>query len=265
MERRPDDAYLSESSKGNSGGMTVRGSLQYRELARFYDPLTDWKDYRSEARRVEAIAAQYGNPGRTTWLDVACGTGRHLEFLHRNHPCAGVDGSREMLRIARRRLPHIPLVQADMRSFQLPNRFDVVSCLFSAIGHLRTKRDVRSALANFEAHLKPGGVVVVEPWIERRAFRSGLVHLRAHEDPSITVARMAYSSRQGDHSVIQWHYLIGEPGRGVRYREVTDVGLLLARPELLAFMRATGLRARFVARGLMPGRGLLVGVKPRKA
>ena len=265
MERRPDDAYLSESSKGNSGGMTVRGSLQSRELARFYDPLTDWKDYRSEARRIEAIAARFGNPGRTTWLDVACGTGRHLEFLHRNHPCAGVDGNREMLRIARRRLPHIPLVQADMRSFQLPE--PVGSRIVSRQRDWSPADEARRAERprQLRGPSETRWCRVVEPWIERRAFRSGLVHLRAHEDPSITVARMAYSSRQGDHSVIQWHYLIGGPGRGVRYREVTDVGLLLARPELLAFMRATGLRARFVARGLMPGRGLLVGVKPRKA
>lgn len=112
-----------------------------------------------------------GRSEKTSWLDVACGTGRHLEFLRQKYSVMGVDGSREMLQIARRRLPGIRLVLGDMRSFRVHRRFDVVSCLFSAIGHLPSDRDVRATFANFERHLNPGGIAIVEPWIEPSAFR----------------------------------------------------------------------------------------------
>ena len=43
-----------------------------------------------------------------------------------------------MLGIARHRLPGVPLHLADMRDFDLPERFDAVTCLFSSIGYLTT-------------------------------------------------------------------------------------------------------------------------------
>lgn len=244
--------------------MTTSALSMYRELARYYDLLYDWKDYRSECKRLETIARRFGRPGKTAWLDVACGTGRHLEFLMRGHSVAGVDKSPQMLQIARRRLPRVPLIVGDMRAFRLNRRFDVVSCLFSAIGHLRTEREVRRAFANLARHLTPGGVALVEPWFEPSAARPGTLHLRTYESPAATIVRFAFASIRGNRSSIRYHYLIGERGRGIRHVEEVDVGLMLSRDRLLRLMRVAGLHARFLARGLNPGRGLLVGVKREK-
>ncbi|MGP8072356.1 MAG: class I SAM-dependent DNA methyltransferase [Thermoplasmata archaeon] len=239
--------------------MTRSGLSQFHELAEYYDPLNAAKDYRGESAHLESIARRFGRPGRTTWLDVACGTGRHLEYLSKRHSTVGVDGSPEMLRIARCRLPGVQLVRGDMRTFRLDRRFDVVSCLFSAIGHLRTEEDVRRTFANFVRHLNPGGAVIVEPWIDPSMFHSGFIQLRTHESPAVAVARLASSTRRGDHSIVRFHFLIGKPGRKIRYCNVIDVGLLLHRKDLLRIMRNTGMKARFIADGLTPGRGLLVG------
>jgi ubiquinone/menaquinone biosynthesis C-methylase UbiE len=244
------------------GARATEASLsQFHELAEYYDAINDWKDYRGESKRLESIVRRFGPPGKTKWLDVACGTGRHLEHLSRRHPAVGVDGSAEMLRIARRRLPGVPLILGDMRSFRLHRRFDVVSCLFSAIGHLKTEKDVRRTFANFARHLNPGGIAIVEPWIDPTAFLPGTIHLRTHQSPGATVVRCAYSSRRGHHSIIQSHFLVGVPGRGIRYQEVTDVGSLIPRERLIRFMEEAGLVPHFIARGLLPGRGLLLGVK----
>jgi ubiquinone/menaquinone biosynthesis C-methylase UbiE len=243
-------------------GVSQSGPSQfYGDLAKYYDGLNAWKDYRAEAERLETIARRLGRAGRTTWLDVACGTGRHLEFLRRNHPVVGVDGSPQMLRIARRRLAKVRLVLGDMRSFQLDQRFDVVSCLFSAVGHLRTERDLRTTLDNFARHLNRGGVTIVEPWIDPSKFLPSALHVRTYDSPAAKVARVAFSSRRGNHSIIRYHYLVAEPGRGIRHLTVTDVGLLVSRKRLLELMDAAGFRSRFLAHGLMPDRGLLIGVK----
>ena len=245
--------------------MTPPESLQFYRLAGSYDAMNARKDYRSEVGQLEAIARQFGRSGGRAWLDVACGTGRHLEFLRRNHTVRGVDLSPEMLRVARGRLPGVPLTIADMRSFRLEQQFDVVTCLFSAIGHLHTERDLERTFANFARHLKPGGVAIVEPWIDPTDFHREMIHLVTHQDPAGTFVRLAYSRRRGDHSVIRYHYLIGEPGRGIRHFEETDIGLLVSRQRLVQIMARTGLRARFLRRGLPSGRGLLVGIKPRSA
>ena len=250
-------------SAGTGGGMNRSQVSQFRELAKYYDVLNFGKDYRGESEKLEAIARRFGRAGRTSWLDVACGTGRHLEFLGHRHPATGVDVSREMLRVARRRLSGIRLVLGDMRTFRLNRRFDVVSCLFGAIGHLRNKDEVRMTFANIARHLNPGGVAIVEPWIAPSAWRHGMIQLQTYESPTLIVARGASSSRRGRRSIIHWHYLVGESGRAIRYFEATDVGLLLAREELLTLLKESGLRPRFLSRGLVPGRGLLVAVKGR--
>lgn len=234
----------------------------FGQMARYYDLLYAGKDYRSEARQLVALAHRYGRSGGKSWLDVACGTGRHLEFLRRRYSVVGVDRSVDMLRIARRRLPRIALHLADMRTFRLPARFDVVTCLFSAIGHLRTEKDVQRAFANFARHVKPGGLVLVEPWIDPAEFHPRHVHLVSYRSPAAIVARAAFSSRKGDHSVIRYHYLVAERRRGIKHLQETDTGLLVARSVLLNAMRTAGLRARFLRRGLTSGRGLILGTKP---
>lgn len=234
----------------------------YRELAKYYDALYSQKDYAAEVRRLEAIARRFGRSGGTSWLDVACGTGRHLELLRRRHACVGVDGSPEMLRIARRRLPGIRLVRADMRTFHLRQKFDVLSCLFSAVGHLPTERDLLRAFENFERHLEPGGVAIVEPWIAPSKFRPGGVRMRIYEDPAVTLVRGAYATRRGNQSIIRYSYLIGEPGRGIRYLEEVDRGWLTSPDRLKVLLKRAGLTPRYFADGFLRDRGLLVGVKP---
>jgi ubiquinone/menaquinone biosynthesis C-methylase UbiE len=232
----------------------------FHELAKYYDAINDWKNYGREVRHLERLVRSTGLRGNASWLDVACGTGRHLEFLKKRHPVMGVDASKEMLDFARRRLPGVRLVRADMRTFHLDRTFDVVSCLFSAIGHLRTKEDVRTTFANFARHLNPGGVAIVEPWILPSAFRAGSIHFRSHISPDLTVVRLAFSSRRGNRSRIHYHFLIGKPNHDVQYIEYESDGLLLSRHELVEAMRSAGLRTRYLNQGL-EGRGLLVGVK----
>ena len=236
--------------------------LMFHRLARYYDLLVGDKDYRQESRQLELLAQRFGRSGGSSWLDVACGTGRHLEFLRRSHHVVGVDLSPAMLRVARRRLPGVRLVRADMRRFDLRERFDVVSCLYSAIGHLRTERDLAAAFANFARHLKPGGVAIVEPWIDPSEFRAGYVHLVTNRAGAVTVVRMADSLRRGSRSLVRYHYLVGEAGRGIRHFEETDIGLLVSRKRLLQLLGEAGLKPRWVRGGLTSRRGLLIGQKP---
>ena len=241
--------------------MTPRAPM-FGELAEYYDRFLAEKDYRGEAAQLVALARQYGRSGGREWLDVACGTGRHLAELRRSYSVRGIDASPEMLRIARRRLPGIPLDRGDMRTFRTARRFDVVSCLFSAIGHLESERDLRATFANFARHLKPGGVALVEPWIDPADFRPGSHFLMTYRGPDAVLARLSYSVRRGRTSVVRSGYLVGVPGRGIREVDGTDVGLLVPRHRLVAMMADAGLRPRFRVRGVRSGRGFLIGRKP---
>lgn len=233
----------------------------FDELAPYYDAYLTDKDYRRESRRLEAIARRYGRSRGRTWLDVGCGTGRHLVHLQQHYAVAGIDLSPAMLRIARRRLPRVPLEVGDVRTFRLGRRFDVVSCLFGVLGHIKSERDLRQAFARIAAHLAPGGVALVEPWVNPAHYRAGMIHLMARDEPAAKLVRLSYSTRRGMLLVVRSHYLVATRGRPVLHYEDVNVGRMVAPGRLLQMMEAAGLRARFLTRGLIPGRGLLVGLK----
>ncbi len=236
----------------------------FHELAAIYDLTYAAKDYRHECRALKDLAGASAHGPVERWLDVACGTGRHLEFLRRDYEVVGVDLSPQMLRIARRRLPGIRLVTGDMRTFDLGERFDVLSCLFSAIGHLSSERELARTFANFARHLRPGGVAIVEPWIDPRDWKPGHIHLVTQQNSERTFVRLATSRRRRNRSLIHYHYLLAEPGKEVRYRDDIDVGLMVPRERIAEILRQAGFRVRFVRPPeFSTGRGLIVGRRSR--
>jgi ubiquinone/menaquinone biosynthesis C-methylase UbiE len=236
----------------------------YRDLAAYYDRIYAGKDYRAETARAAALARRFARSTGHRWLDVACGTGRHLELLQSRYDVTGVDLSRPMLREARRRLPGVRLIVGDMRTLDLGERFDVVSCLFSAIGYLRTEPELRDAFRSFRRHLLPGGVVLIVPWISPSEFHPGHVSLDTYEDASTKIARAGFSERRGEISRITFDYLIGEAIRGFRRIHEVEELRLTSPARLRRLLARSGLRTRWVPpdRRLPGDRGWLVGVAP---
>lgn len=239
-------------------------SRPYGQLAEIYDVVHAEKPYGKEARRVrELVRATARRPGRTL-LDVACGSGRHLAEFRRWFRVQGVDASPEMLALARKRLPRIPLTLGRMESFDLHREFDVVTCLFSAIGYARSASELRAICTNLARHTAPGGVVVIEPWLEPKAFRRGNVFALVAKAPGVTVARMDVSWVRRGRSIFRFDYLIGQLSRIERATEFHDLGLF-SRQTMTAALRAAGLRPRFRRVGLTGSRGLYLAVRPTRS
>jgi len=235
----------------------------YAALARYYDLIYEGKDYRTESRSILRLARRELGRAPRTLLDVACGTGRHLAEFRRHLSVEGVDASREMLRIARQRLGRdVPLHRGDMRDFRLGRRFDAISCLFSAIAYLATRRDRELALANFYRHLRPGGVALVEGWVLPSRWKDHSVHLQAHKDPDTVVACVSSSRREGNDSVIEFQYLIAERGKRIRHLTELDRFPLVEPEEMLRSFRRIGFRAKAVRSGTYRDRALYIGVRP---
>lgn len=236
----------------------------YDELAKYYDRIYSEDRYEAEGLRLREVLRRYGPSPARTLLDVACGTGGHIQYLQRWYDCRGIDASEPMLRLARRRLPAVPFTRGRMESFRLDERFDVITCLFSAIGYVRTRSALEATLRNFARHLRPGGIAVIEPWLAPEAYRRGHTHLTTYNTPELRLARMSVGERRGRESIIDFHYLIATPGRPVRYLRDPHVMGLFTTPETLERLRRAGLRGRHLRRGLSPNhdRGLFLGVRP---
>jgi trans-aconitate methyltransferase len=226
------------------------------ESARFSDAQYGFKDYASEADALVTIVSEE-LPGARTWLDVACGTGKHLSFLAPRYAVQGLDLNPVLLDAARARLPEVPLHTGDMRDFDLGVRFEVISCLFSAIGSLDSVEDLFSTARAFARHLNPGGLVLVEPWILPDAFRPGSLHHLTVDEPELKISRMCLSRIEGRSSVIDFHFQVATPGGIEQFVEPHRLTLFTQEEYLDAFASA-GLTVRWIEGGLT-GRGLVLG------
>jgi len=223
--------------------------------ARIYDAIyASIRDYPREAAELDRLI-QERRPGARTLLDVACGTGAHLEHLE-GYEVEGLDLDPEMLAVARERLPDVPFHEGDMAVFALGERFDAVVCMFSSIGYVRTEERLRSAIASMARHLEPGGVLVVEPWLSPDVWMDRHVGAVFVDDPELKIARMNVAQREGTVSMFEFEYLVGTPDGIERFTERHELGLFTVEQYLQAF-RIAGLEAEHDQEGPM-GRGLYI-------
>ncbi len=106
---------------------------------------------------------RYGSPV----LELACGTGNYLVTLSNNDvEISGLDNSDEMLHSARLRSEsqntETNLINADMRNFELGQKFALIFVAGNSFQHLNNIEDVEACFASVKKHLAPGGRFIVE-------------------------------------------------------------------------------------------------------
>lgn len=227
----------------------------YRELAEHYDRIYSGKDYAGESARLAEVIREHAPQARSL-LDVACGTGGHLAFLRKEFACEGADLSEEMIALARRKVPGVPLHTADMESLALGKKFDAVTCLFSAVGHLITVDRLNRAIERMSQHAAPGGVVAVEPWITPEKWIVGRVGMDTFESEDAKLARISVSEPV-ERGRLVFEYLVGA-GTGISHiKDEHRMGWFTHREYLEAFTKAR-LAVSHDEHGLS-GRGLYIG------
>ncbi len=234
--------------------------MVFEKTQAYYDAVYSFKDYAAESRKIRALIARHKRSAGRDLLDVACGTGAHLVHLRRHFRVGGVDLDPGMLKVARRKVKGAAFHRGDMATFRLSERFDVVLCLFGSIGYVRTLKGLDSTAANFARHLKPGGVLIVEPWVTPAGFKRGHTRVDAAKVGTESVARLARTWRRGRLSVLEFRYGIASPTGFRELAERHKLGLFSLAEYRRAFERA-GLKVRVYKRGLK-ARGVIVGLKP---
>lgn len=119
-------------------------------------------------------------------LELGAGTGRvTLAIAEAGISVHALDSSREMLQALSAKLAAAPgrlrdrvtLVEGDMRSFDLPERFPLVISPFRAFLHNITDEDRLAALARVRHHLRPGGHFAFN------VYHPSLLYMSRHAGP----------------------------------------------------------------------------------
>ena len=166
-----------------------------------------------------------------------------------------------MLDIARARLPGVPLFQADMADFQLDEPADAVVCLFSSIGYLHTREDVDAAALCFQLALRPGGALLIEPFVGRDKFEDGRPHIDTYEDDDLKLARVIVTRSTEDRALLDFHWLVVPRNGEVEHFTERHELQFFDPPTVLSILEEACLPARLEAEGLVDNRGLIIAQK----
>lgn len=215
----------------------------FSSSAEYYDLVYSKKDYRGEADRLRELFRRFVPQGRSI-LDIACGTGEHLRFLP-EYEVAGIDLEPVFVRISSEKRPDGNFQIADMQRFELGSKFDILICLFSAIGYLVTAAAIHSALGCFKTHLAPGGALFIEPFIEPDTWGPGRADIVVAEDNHRKVCRLMTTRREGDRAILVGHHLLSE-GTDVKYAVERHELLLLGRDQWQQLFQEAGLTAEYL-------------------
>jgi len=140
----------------------------YEHFGEFYDDVMG--DRRAAAEQVMALI-RAARPGAKNVLELGCGTGSILKCLQEAYEVSGLDISRKMLSLARRKVPRSKLFRQDMVDFRIDGQFDVIVCVFDSINHVRRFSDWEKVFAAARRHLVPGGCFIFDINTQRKLER----------------------------------------------------------------------------------------------
>ena len=140
-------------------------SSPYDDWADIYDSVfsyvvNDIPFYVNEARNAEGLI-----------LELGCGTGRvAIPMALSGARVIGIDSSAAMLERAREKAyetdaSNLTLVQADIRDFELEEKFSLVVIPFRGFLSLLSVEDELRTLSNIKRHLEPGGKVALDIFV----------------------------------------------------------------------------------------------------
>ena len=151
-------------------------------------------------------------------LEMGAGTGRATRFLARTAArVVAFDLAPEMIGVARKRLAalsNVGFLTADVRAFEIRDRFDLVVAVDDPLVHLTRGADRDSAFRNAARHLAPGGRFILDAaWFppERRRAAcepGGLVDERRTRH-GLTVREVWLCDRETRQCSARFEYEVG--------------------------------------------------------
>lgn len=130
----------------------------------YYHLLYQHRD-ESEARQfIDALLLFLAPPADSSFLDVACGKGRHAISLNeKGYEVCGIDLSENSITEANKSSnDDLSFYVRDIRNPIELGPFDYALNLFTSFGYFDTREEHVHALRNIHACLKPGGTFVID-------------------------------------------------------------------------------------------------------
>jgi len=102
-------------------------------------------------------------PSARNWLDLCCGTGSLLKFICKHRfKATGLDISKYQLYFARQNAPKASFVRQDIKILSLPNKYDVITCMFDSLNYLIKKQDLLKVFKRIRRQMVDNGSFIFD-------------------------------------------------------------------------------------------------------
>lgn len=131
-------------------------------------------------------------------LDLCCGTGQIAKWLSDlGFRVTGVDGSSEMLAVARERAPSVEYILADARQFRVTEPCSAALSTFDSLNHLPSTADLAAVFRNVHAALRPDGLFLFDMNMEEGFIASSGDEQTIADDGVVCLVESTYDRRTG--------------------------------------------------------------------
>lgn len=181
-------------------------------------------------------------------LELCCGTGRlTLPIARAGYDITGVDFTPSMLEKARSKASEaglkIPFIEADMRTLDLPDTYDLIFIPFNSIHHLYTNADLFKTLGVVKQHLKTGGLFLLDCFnpniaymVESEKEQKEIATYTTEDGRKVLIRQnMRYESHTQVNRIAWHHFIDGE------FDSTQNLDMRMFFPqELDAYLRGNG-------------------------
>lgn len=185
---------------------------QYDYLAGYYDDVISEKDLTSSY--IRSRLKRY-SPDAKTLLEFGCGTGDVMSGLAGLYEISGIDSSRRMLRVARKKMPDAELIHGDIRERAVHGKFDAVICVYDTLNHLTLFSHWLKVFRNASRSLNENGLFIFDVntryKLEMLSRISPLVHSFGKNLLIMNISRVRSN-------VFNWNLKVFEHTSGKNYR-----------------------------------------------
>jgi SAM-dependent methyltransferase len=181
-------------------------------------------------------------------LELCCGTGRlTIPMAKDGYDITGVDNSSSMLEKANLKASEagleITFIEADMRTLDLSDTYDLIFIPFNSIHHLYKNEDLFKAFTTVKKHLKEGGLFLLDCFnpniqfmVEGQKEQKEIANYTTNDEREIVIKEQMRYESTTQMNRIEWHYYIN----GV-FDSIQDLDMRMFFPqELDAYLAWNG-------------------------
>jgi ubiquinone/menaquinone biosynthesis C-methylase UbiE len=181
-------------------------------------------------------------------LELCCGTGRlTLPIAQDGHNISGIDNTSSMLEQAKVKASQagleIKFIEADIRTLDLPEKYDLIFIPFNSIHHLYQNEDLFKAFNVVKRHLKTGGMFLLDCYnpnikciIENEKVLKEIAEYTTNDGRKVLIKQIMRYENKTQINRIEWHYFIND-----KFDSIQNLDMRMFFPqELDSYLKWTG-------------------------